>query len=100
VLVLSRLNGLDCLEDAKEEHLPMLRSMHSTGVKWVKKFLSEDPSLIFRLGYHSVRTLPIVVPRQNSKLLNLPFQNTRKLLKFLFQRLFEFCISISLYKVA
>ncbi|KAJ1699030.1 hypothetical protein LUZ63_007542 [Rhynchospora breviuscula] len=57
VLVLSRLNGLDCLEDAKREHLPMLKSMHSAGVKWVKKFLSEDPSLHFRLGYHSVPSM-------------------------------------------
>ncbi|XP_078160370.1 APRATAXIN-like protein isoform X1 [Carex rostrata] len=57
VLVLSRLNGLDCLEDAKREHLPMLRSMHSAGVKWVNKFLSEDPSLYFRLGYHSVPSM-------------------------------------------
>lgn len=54
VLVLSRLDGLDSLEDAKKEHLPLLRSMHSAGVKWVQKFLSEDSSLSFRLGYHSV----------------------------------------------
>ncbi|KAJ3699529.1 hypothetical protein LUZ61_003234 [Rhynchospora tenuis] len=57
VLVLSRLNGLDCLEDSKREHLPILRSMHSAGVKWVKKFHSEDPSLHFRLGYHSVPSM-------------------------------------------
>ncbi|KAJ4764212.1 Transcription factor bHLH140 [Rhynchospora pubera] len=57
VLVLSRLNGLDCLEDAKREHLPILKSMHSAGVKWVKKFLSEDPSPHFRLGYHSVPSM-------------------------------------------
>ncbi|OAY74302.1 Transcription factor bHLH140 [Ananas comosus] len=57
VLVLSRLDGLDSLEDAKKEHLPLLRSMHSAGVKWVQKFLSEDSSLSFRLGYHSVPSM-------------------------------------------
>lgn len=77
MLVLSRLNGLDCLEDARREHLPMLRSMHSAGVKWVKKFLSEDPSLVFRLGYHSVCTSSVAVPMQNFELLNLPLEKKR-----------------------
>ncbi|KAJ3682846.1 hypothetical protein LUZ60_013073 [Juncus effusus] len=57
VLVLSRLNGLDCLEDLKRENLPLLKSIHSAGIKWAEKFLSEDPSLSFRLGYHSVPSM-------------------------------------------
>lgn len=54
VLVVSRTDGLDSLTDVKSEHLPLLRKMHSAGVKWAQKFLGEDPSLVFRLGYHSV----------------------------------------------
>lgn len=54
VLVVSRKDGLDSLADVKKEHLPLLRRMHSAGVKWAQKFLEEDSSLVFRLGYHSV----------------------------------------------
>lgn len=54
ILVISRMDGLDSLADVKKEHLPLLRSMHSAGVKWAQKFLQEDASLEFRLGYHSV----------------------------------------------
>jgi len=54
VLVISRTDGLDSLADVKKEHLPLLRRMHSAGVKWAHKFLEEDASLVFRLGYHSV----------------------------------------------
>ncbi|XP_062210916.1 transcription factor bHLH140 [Phragmites australis] len=57
VLVISRTNGLDSLADAKKEHLPLLRRMYSTGVKWAQKFLEEDASLVFRLGYHSVPSM-------------------------------------------
>ncbi|KAF6170376.1 hypothetical protein GIB67_014306 [Kingdonia uniflora] len=53
LLVLARKDGLDRLADVREEHLPLLKTMHDVGEKWAKKFLSEDPSLIFRLGYHS-----------------------------------------------
>ena len=56
VLVISRANGLDSLADVKKEHLPLLRKMHSTGVEWAQKFLEEDASLVFRLGYHSVQS--------------------------------------------
>jgi aprataxin len=54
VLVICRRDGLDSLADVKKEHLSLLRSMHSVGVKWAQKFLEEDASLTFRLGYHSV----------------------------------------------
>lgn len=54
MLVVSRLEGLDCLADARKEHLALLKKMHSTGLKWAEEFINEDSSLIFRLGYHSV----------------------------------------------
>jgi aprataxin len=57
VLVLSRANGLDSLADVKKEHLPLLRKMHSAGMKWAQEFLEEDTSLVFRLGYHLVQSL-------------------------------------------
>ncbi|CAM0872711.1 unnamed protein product [Alopecurus aequalis] len=57
VLVISRTDGLDSLADVKKEHLSLLRSMHSVGVKWAQKFLEEDASLTFRLGYHSVPSM-------------------------------------------
>jgi aprataxin len=57
VLVVSRVNGLGSLADVKKEHLPLLRKVHSAGVKWAQKFLEEDTSLVFRLGYHLVQSL-------------------------------------------
>ncbi|URE49097.1 hypothetical protein MUK42_13977 [Musa troglodytarum] len=57
VLVLSRLHGLDCLVDVRKEHLPLLKQMHSVGLKWAETFLRKDSSLIFRLGYHSVPSM-------------------------------------------
>ena len=54
VLVLSRANGLDSLADVRREHLPLLKAMHSAGLKLAEKFCTDDASLIFRLGYHSV----------------------------------------------
>lgn len=57
VLVISRTDGLDSLADVNKEHLSLLRSMHSVGVKWAQKFVEEDASLIFRLGYHSVPSM-------------------------------------------
>ncbi|XP_020585872.1 transcription factor bHLH140 isoform X2 [Phalaenopsis equestris] len=57
ILVTSRLPGLDCLADIRREHLPMLQKMHAAGLKWAEKFSSDDPSLVFRLGYHSVPSM-------------------------------------------
>ncbi|KAK9168087.1 hypothetical protein Syun_000227 [Stephania yunnanensis] len=53
LLVVARKVGLDCLADVREEHLNLLKAMHAMGEKWAKKSISEDTSLIFRLGYHS-----------------------------------------------
>ncbi|WOK98047.1 hypothetical protein Cni_G06756 [Canna indica] len=50
ILVISRLQGLDCLVDARREHPSLLKKMHSAGAKWVDRFLREDSSL----GYHLV----------------------------------------------
>ncbi|KAG5584760.1 hypothetical protein H5410_045194 [Solanum commersonii] len=55
LLVLARVKGLDRLEDVKKEHLTLLKTMHSVGLKWAEKLLSENNSLTFRLGYHSLR---------------------------------------------
>ncbi|XP_074587896.1 transcription factor bHLH140 isoform X2 [Curcuma longa] len=57
ILVVSRLQGLDSLSDVREEHLPLLKKMHSAGLKWTQMFLNEDASLMFRLGYHSVPSM-------------------------------------------
>lgn len=57
VLVICRTDGLDSLADVKKVHLPLLRSLHSAGLKWAHKFLEEDPSLTFRLGYHSIPSM-------------------------------------------
>ncbi|KAJ4845470.1 hypothetical protein Tsubulata_033911 [Turnera subulata] len=54
LLVLARHEGLDSLADVHEEHLELLMTMHTVGKKWAEKFLPEDSSLVFRLGYHSV----------------------------------------------
>jgi aprataxin len=54
VLVISRTDGLDSLADVRKDHLSLLKSMHSVGMKWAQKFLEEDASLTLRLGYHSV----------------------------------------------
>lgn len=51
---MARYDGLDCLADVCKEHLQILKTMHAVGLKWAKKFLNEDASLVFRLGYHSV----------------------------------------------
>ncbi|CAN4106144.1 unnamed protein product [Withania somnifera] len=57
LLVLARVKGLDCLEDVQKEHVTLLKTMHSVGLKWAEKFLSENNSLTFRLGYHSVPSM-------------------------------------------
>ncbi|VFQ91669.1 unnamed protein product [Cuscuta campestris] len=53
LLVLARVEGLDQLKDICKEHIPMLETMHAVGLKWAEKFLNENESLVFRLGYHS-----------------------------------------------
>lgn len=57
LLVLARVEGLDRLEDVQKEHLILLKTIHSVGLKWAEKFLSENNSLTFRLGYHSVPSM-------------------------------------------
>ncbi|KAI3932242.1 hypothetical protein MKW98_024962 [Papaver atlanticum] len=53
LLVVARKDGLDRLTDVRVEHLPLLRTMHNIGGKWAMKLISDEPSLVFRLGYHS-----------------------------------------------
>lgn len=57
ILVLARLDGLDRLEDVCQEHLQLLKTMHQVGMKWIERFLLEDESLSFRLGFHSVPSM-------------------------------------------
>ncbi|KAG9453531.1 hypothetical protein H6P81_006435 [Aristolochia fimbriata] len=57
LLILARVNSLDCLADVCKEHLPLLKTIHSAGLKWAKEFISADASLVFRLGYHSVPSM-------------------------------------------
>lgn len=52
--MLARCDGLDSLADVSKEHLQLLKMMHAVGLKWAEKFLLENASLVFRLGYHSV----------------------------------------------
>ncbi|XP_058000148.1 transcription factor bHLH140 isoform X2 [Hevea brasiliensis] len=57
LLILARCEGLDCLADVQQEHLQLLTTMHDVGLRWAEKFLHEDSSMIFRLGYHSVPSM-------------------------------------------
>ncbi|XP_021891037.1 transcription factor bHLH140 [Carica papaya] len=57
LLVLARYEGLDRLTDVCREHLQLLMTMHDVGLKWANKFLHEDASLVFRLGYHSAPSM-------------------------------------------
>ncbi|XP_057742935.1 transcription factor bHLH140 isoform X1 [Arachis stenosperma] len=57
VLILSRTRGVDCLEDVQKEHFQLLKKMHDVGLKWARKFLDENASLVFRLGYHSAPSM-------------------------------------------
>lgn len=58
LLVLAQVEGgLDCLADVREQHLQLLKTMHAVGLKWVEKYLNENESLAFRLGYHSVPSM-------------------------------------------
>ncbi|KAL9242587.1 hypothetical protein vseg_016573 [Gypsophila vaccaria] len=57
ILVLTRVDGLDGINDVCQKHLPLLKTMHKVGTKWVEKFLQEDETLIFRLGFHSVPSM-------------------------------------------
>lgn len=52
--MLARAAGLDRLADVRTEHLQLLKTMHNVGLKWAEKFLTENESLVFRIGYHSV----------------------------------------------
>ncbi|CAA2966777.1 transcription factor bHLH140 isoform X2 [Olea europaea subsp. europaea] len=57
LLVLARGEGLDRLADVCREHLSLLKTMHAVGLKWAEKFLDENKSLVFRLGYHSAPSM-------------------------------------------
>ncbi|XP_008442389.2 transcription factor bHLH140 [Cucumis melo] len=57
LLVVARHEGLDQLADVCTEHLPLLRTMHAMGLKWIHKFFHEDAPLVFRLGYHSAPSM-------------------------------------------
>ncbi|XP_028057459.1 transcription factor bHLH140 [Camellia sinensis] len=57
LLVLARYEGLDQLPDVGKEHLQLLMTMHEVGLKWAEKFLNEDGTLVFRLGYHSAPSM-------------------------------------------
>ncbi|KAK4418912.1 Transcription factor [Sesamum alatum] len=57
LLVLARADGLDSIADVRREHSPLLKTMHAVGLKWAEKFLNENKSLSFRLGYHSVPSM-------------------------------------------
>ncbi|CAO2827081.1 unnamed protein product [Amaranthus hypochondriacus] len=57
ILVLARLDRLDSLKDVRQEHLQLLTTMHQVGMKWIERFLAEDESLCFRLGFHSVPSM-------------------------------------------
>ncbi|XP_073044532.1 transcription factor bHLH140 [Primulina eburnea] len=53
LLVLARADGLDCPAIVRREHISLLKTMHAVGLKWAEKFLNDNQSLSFRLGYHS-----------------------------------------------
>lgn len=57
LLVVARDHGLDCLADVRKENLELLRTMHAVGLKWAEKFLHDDSTLVFRLGYHSAPSM-------------------------------------------
>ncbi|KAL2509968.1 transcription factor bHLH [Forsythia ovata] len=57
LLVLARGEGLNRLADVRREHLSLLKTMYAVGLKWTEKFLDENKSLAFRLGYHSVPSM-------------------------------------------
>lgn len=59
--MVARDHGLDCLADVRKENLQLLRTMHAVGLKWAEKFLHDDSTLVFRLGYHSVCMLLCLV---------------------------------------
>ncbi|KAI5077559.1 hypothetical protein GOP47_0007383 [Adiantum capillus-veneris] len=53
LLVVSRQEGLDSLEDLNSSHIQLVKNLHALGEAWVQKLLEEDQSLVFRIGYHS-----------------------------------------------
>ncbi|KAB2630476.1 transcription factor bHLH140 [Pyrus ussuriensis x Pyrus communis] len=66
VLLVARCEGLDRLSDVRKEHLQLLRTMHKVCLKWVEKFLDDDSSLVFRLGYHTIRIDPTATPKPHT----------------------------------
>lgn len=54
LLVVARADGLDSIASVCERHIPLLKTMHAVGLEWAEKFIREDKSMPFRLGYHSV----------------------------------------------
>lgn len=57
LLVLARAAGLDRLADVRTKHLQLLKTMHNVGLKWAEKLFTENESLVFRIGYHSVPSM-------------------------------------------
>ncbi|KAL8517214.1 hypothetical protein ACS0TY_015445 [Phlomoides rotata] len=57
LLVIARVEGLDSIADVRLEQISLLKKMHDVGMKWAEKFLHENKSLLFRLGYHSVPSM-------------------------------------------
>ncbi|XP_024389394.1 transcription factor bHLH140 isoform X3 [Physcomitrium patens] len=60
LLVIARKDGLDSITDIGTQDLPILQHMHTLGETWAKQYIDEDPSLIFRLGYHWGFVSPIL----------------------------------------
>jgi aprataxin len=54
LLIIARRDGLDSIEDVGSQHLALLKHMHSLGETWARRYIDEDPTLVFRLGYHWV----------------------------------------------
>eukprot|EP00897_Mesotaenium_endlicherianum_P005727 jgi/Mesen1/5182/ME000257S04452 len=52
-LVLARVEGLDRLSQLRRAHLPLLRHMRHLGAARAATHARADPSLRFRLGFHS-----------------------------------------------
>lgn len=90
---MARHEGLDCLADVRKEHLKLLRTMHAVGLNWAEKFLSEDASLILRLGYHSV----CITSCSKSKLFSFSAKKSLMFLSLFF--LLVIFLLLSLFKV-
>lgn len=53
LLVVSRLDDLDSIDDLRSSHVTLLQDMHNLGQTLVQSSLQQDQSLVFRMGYHS-----------------------------------------------